>query len=80
MIIPIPLHMEGVCEGYNYALGLEASGGMVRGRASALLYRGRDREVWGGVGEDCQISKYQVVPRISFKRAIRTGKSFLIIA
>lgn len=30
MIIPIPLHMVGICEGYNYALGLEASGGMVQ--------------------------------------------------
>ena len=30
MIIPIPLHMVGICDGYNYDLGLEASGGMVR--------------------------------------------------
>jgi selenocysteine lyase/cysteine desulfurase len=30
MIIPIPLHIVGICEGYNYALGLEESGGMVR--------------------------------------------------
>jgi len=30
MIIPIPFHIVGICEGYNYALGLEANGVMVR--------------------------------------------------